>query len=323
MEEDHETFYFALFTRKEPRQESTFAATRHISSSEYTEFFMTSSQLLGITTFTYLFATLFYVFIFVFKAYRLYFIAVTSTAIAFLIQTTGIALRWYESYDMGIGHAPLTNMYESVVFFAWTIALLYLGMEWKFKTRILGLFIMPLAFLAMAYASFSTEITKEITPLVPALQSNWLIAHVITCFVGYAAFSIAAGMGVMFLFKAATDTAKSSDISVSAGTLPALRIIEDLIHKTMLFGFIWLSAGIITGAVWANSAWGTYWSWDPKETWSLITWFVYAITLHARYTRGWAGKRLAWMAILGFFSVIFTYYGVNFLLSGLHSYGSS
>jgi cytochrome c-type biogenesis protein CcsB len=91
----------------------------------------------------------------------------------------------------------------------------------------------------------------------------------------------------------------------------------------MVFGFIWLTAGIITGAVWANSAWGTYWSWDPKETWSLITWFFYAIILHARYTRGWSGGMIAMLAIFGFISVLFTYYGVNFLLSGLHSYGSS
>lgn len=282
---------------------------------------MTSSQLLGITTFAYLFAALLFVFIFIFKTYRLYVTAVIVTAIAFLVQTAGIGLRWSESYSMGIGHAPLTNMYESVVFFAWTIALLYLGMEWKFRTRILGLFVVPFAFLAMAYASFSTDISKEISPLLPALQSNWLIAHVITCFVGYAAFTIAAGIGVMFLVKV-SNPASASDKSVSVDPLQAFQTVEDLIHKSMLFGFIWLSAGIITGAVWANSAWGTYWSWDPKETWSLITWFVYAITLHARYTRGWGGKRLAWMAIIGLFSVIFTYYGVNFLLSGLHSYGS-
>ena len=106
-------------------------------------------------------------------------------------------------------------------------------------------------------------------------------------------------------------------------SLPELKVIDDIIHKTLVFGFLWLSAGIITGAVWANSAWGTYWSWDPKETWSLITWFVYAATLHARFTRGWGGRRIAWLAVLGFLSVIFTYYGVNFLLSGLHSYGGS
>jgi cytochrome c-type biogenesis protein CcsB len=91
----------------------------------------------------------------------------------------------------------------------------------------------------------------------------------------------------------------------------------------ILFGFLWLSIGIITGSVWANSAWGTYWSWDPKETWSLITWLVYASVLHARTMQGWRGKRVAWMSMLGFGCVIFTYFGVNFLLKGLHSYATN
>lgn len=92
-------------------------------------------------------------------------------------------------------------------------------------------------------------------------------------------------------------------------------------HKTLVIRFLWLTAGIITGAIWANSAWGTYWSWDPKETWSLITWFVYATALHAKFTGGWGGNRIAWFTIVGFVSVMFTYYGVNYLLPGLHSYG--
>jgi cytochrome c-type biogenesis protein CcsB len=279
---------------------------------------MDSSQLLGITTFTYLFSTLLYVGLLVFRVPRLGTAATGFTAIAWLIQTAGLGLRWMESYQMGIGHAPLTNMYESVVFFSWTIVILYLAIEWKFKTKIIGSFAIPFAFLAMAYASFSTDISKTISPLVPALQSNWLIAHVVTCFVGYAAFAVAAGLGIMYLVKG--DKEPSS--STLRGSLPERAVLDDITHKTMVFGFIWLSAGIITGAVWANSAWGTYWSWDPKETWSLITWFFYAITLHARYTRGWSGMRIAYLSILGFVSVIFTYYGVNFLLSGLHSYGS-
>jgi cytochrome c-type biogenesis protein CcsB len=284
---------------------------------------MDSSQLLGITTFTYLFSTLLYVVIFVFKIKRLGKIATGFTAIALVIQTVGIGLRWHESYLMGIGHAPLTNMYESVVFFAWTIIVMYLAIEWKFKIRAIGAFAVPFAFLAMAYASMSADVSKGINPLVPALQSNWLIAHVITCFIGYAAFTVAAGLGIMYLIKNTSDSKRSSDDKTILGSLPPLQQIEDITHKTMIFGFIWLTAGIITGAVWANSAWGTYWSWDPKETWSLITWFIYAITLHARYTQGWRGTRVAWLAIFGFFSVIFTYYGVNFILSGLHSYGSN
>lgn len=279
---------------------------------------MDSSQLLGITTFTYLFSTILYVALLIFKTPKLGTIATGFTAIAWGIQTVGIGMRWMESYKMGIGHAPLTNMYESVVFFAWTIVLLYLAIEWKFKTKIIGAFAVPFAFLAMAYASFATDISKTISPLVPALQSNWLIAHVVTCFIGYAAFAVAAALGIMYLVKR-KDTGEDAD--TFSTRLPSHSIIDDITHKTMVFGFIWLSAGIITGAIWANSAWGTYWSWDPKETWSLITWFFYAITLHARYTRGWTGTRIAVLSIFGFFSVLFTYYGVNFLLSGLHSYG--
>ena len=280
---------------------------------------MDSSQLLGITTFTYLFASFLYIGALLFRSNRVGVFATWFTVAALVIQTAGIGLRWLESYQMGIGHAPLTNMYESVVFFAWTIVILYLAIEWKFKTRTIGAFALPLAFLAMVYGSFA-PINKGISPLVPALQSNWLLAHVITCFVGYAAFAIAAALGIMYLIKSYFGKDSGNG---DGSLLPSLKVLDDIIHKSMIFGFIWLSAGIITGAIWANSAWGTYWSWDPKETWSLITWFVYAITLHARYTRGISGKTIAWLSLIGLLAVIFTYSGVNFLLSGLHSYGSS
>ena len=284
---------------------------------------MDSSTLLGITTFTYLFSTILYVVMYLFKTERLGKIATWFTILALLVHTVGIGLRWYESYQMGIGRAPLTNMYESVIFFAWTIVTLYLFIEWLFKTKVIGTFTLPLAFLAMVYASLDPNISRTISPLVPALQSNWLIAHVVTCFIGYAAFAVAAALGLMYLIQSRKAGKVENDGQTAFGSLPSLRVLDDIIHKTMIFGFLWLTTGIITGAIWANSAWGTYWSWDPKETWSLITWFVYAITLHARYTRGWGGTRIAWLSIIGFASVIFTYYGVNFLLSGLHSYGSS
>ncbi len=284
---------------------------------------MDSSTLLGITTFTYLFSAILYAVFFIFKLNQLGKIATWFTFAAFLIQTVGIGLRWYESYELGIGRAPLTNMYESVVFFAWTIVALYLVLEWKYRIKVIGAFTLPLAFLAMAYGSLSPEINRGITPLVPALQSNWLIVHVVTCFIGYAGFTIAAALGVMYLLKKSKDNGTSSPTRGFWTSLPSLQVLDSIIHKMMIFGFVWLTTGIITGAIWANSAWGTYWSWDPKETWSLITWFVYAITLHARFTRGWGGTRIAWLSIVGFAAVLFTYYGVNFLLSGLHSYGSS
>ncbi|MDA8160779.1 MAG: c-type cytochrome biogenesis protein CcsB [Desulfobacteraceae bacterium] len=285
---------------------------------------MNSSQLLGFTTFAYLFASILYIAIFVFRAERIGIVASLVTLVSFLAQTTGIVLRWVESYKMGFGHAPLSNMYESLVFFSWATAIFYLWLEWRFKNRTIGAFAVPFAFLSMAYASFGSQIDSEIKPLVPALQSNWLIAHVVTCFIGYAAFAVAGGMGVMYLLKDRHETnvgGKKGQDSGLLATLPSLRVIDDLIYKCIIFGFVWLSTGIITGAIWANKAWGTYWSWDPKETWSLITWFVYAAALHARFVRGWSGRRIAWLAVIGVFSVVFTYYGVNFLLSGLHSYG--
>ena len=282
---------------------------------------MNSSQLLGFTTFAYLAASFLYIAIFVFRAKKLGLAASLLILFGFILNTGGIALRWVESYKMGVGHAPLSNMYESLVFFAWCIAMFYLFLEHKFKNRLIGAFAVPFAFLSMALASLTSP---DIKPLIPALQSNWLIAHVVTCFVGYAAFAVAAGLGVMYLVRGTNiEKGKEKNPDSLLATLPSLKVIDDITHKTIVFGFLWLSAGIITGAIWANSAWGTYWSWDPKETWSLITWFVYAGALHARFTKGWGGKRIAWLAIIGFMSVIFTYYGVNYLLSGLHSYGGS
>ncbi len=276
---------------------------------------MTSSQLLGITTFAYLGAAALYMVILLFRANKLGLVATTVTAVALLVNTAGIGLRWVESHQMGIGYAPLSNMYESLVFFAWSIGAFYLWVEYSYKNRFLGAFAMPFAALAMILAQFKNP---AISPLVPALQSNWLIAHVVTCFIGYAAFAVASGFGVLYLLK---NRLKSDNTGGVLAQLPTLKVIDDLIHKTILFGFLWLTAGIITGAIWANSAWGTYWSWDPKETWSLISWFVYAAALHARFTKGWGGQRIAWFAIIGFASIMFTYYGVNYLLSGLHSYG--
>jgi cytochrome c-type biogenesis protein CcsB len=283
---------------------------------------MDSSQLFGVTMIAYLLAAALYLGLFLFKHPRIGFIGMVLALSGVVVQTVAIGLRWYESYQLGAGHAPLTNMYESLVFFAWCTTVFYLFMEYRFKARVMGAFVMPCVAVAMAYASLSDRIDSQINPLIPALQSNWLIAHVVTCFIGYGAFTMAAGLGVMYLMKHSADNKKDPATSLVA-SLPALKVIDDLTHKTIAFGFMWLSAGIITGAIWANEAWGTYWSWDPKETWSIITWFMYALTLHARFTRGWRGKRIAWLAIIGFLAVFFTYFGVNFLLSGLHSYGSS
>jgi cytochrome c-type biogenesis protein CcsB len=234
-------------------------------------------------------------------------------------HTIAIILRWVESYRLGVGHAPLSNLYESLIFFSWTIILLYLIVEWRTKNRTIGAFVTPLAFLAMAYASFSPNVNSRIQPLIPALQSNWLISHVITCFFGYAAFSLSFGLSIMYLIKR-LDTQNRNNIFLKL--IPRPIILEDLNYQMVVTGFIMLTLGIITGSVWAQSAWGSYWSWDPKETWSLITWFVYATVIHSRMVKGWRGKRIAILCFIGFSCVLFTYFGVNYL-AGLHSYAKS
>jgi len=278
---------------------------------------LTSSYLLSLTTFIYLGAAVLYLISWIFRVDKVGLLGTFATVVGFLAQTIGILLRWVESYQMGYGHAPLSNLYESLVFFSWMTILVYLFLEFRLKNRVIGVFSTPFASLAMAYASFNPNVTDEIQPLIPALKSNWLIAHVVTCFLGYSSFAIACGMGLMYLLK-------SKDYETGLlSKLPSQKNLDELMHQTIFFGFLWLSVGIITGAVWANEAWGTYWSWDPKETWSLITWFVYAIALHARFVRGWMGKKIAYLSLIGFISVIFTYFGVNFLLSGLHSYANA
>ena len=278
---------------------------------------MNSSVLLSITTFIYGLAAILYISSWVFKKPLSGRLAFWVALIGVAGNTAGIIMRWVESYRLGIGHAPLSNMYESLVFFSWTIVIIYLVIERQYKNAVIGAFATPLAFLAMAYASMSPNVSDRIQPLIPALKSNWLIAHVITCFLGYAGFAIAFGISFMYLFKQRDVEGKSNLLA----HFPKPRVLDELTHQMVMFGFLFLSIGIITGAVWANSAWGSYWSWDPKETWSLITWFIYATLLHARMMRGWYGKRIAYLSIIGFMAVIFTYFGVNYL-PGLHSYGA-
>ena len=283
---------------------------------------MNSSLLLSWVTFGYFFSALFYLIAMVFKKEGVGRIAGWIIRIFFIIQTAAIIMRWIESYQMGIGHAPLSNLYESLIFFSWTIALIYIWIEWRTRSRTIGVFATPFAFLSMAYASFSPDMNTRIQPLMPALQSNWLIAHVLTCFLGYAAFAVSCSLSIMYLIKKPRSGKKTGSQGITS-YFPGMAVLDDLVYQMILVGFLLLTVGIATGSIWAHSAWGTYWSWDPKETWSLITWLLYAALLHARMIKGWHGTRIAWLSIIGFACVLFTYFGVNFILSGLHSYGTA
>jgi len=285
---------------------------------------MDSGQLFNLTTVAYFTAMVLF---FAYIATKNNTVALTATIASlagFLIQTVGLGMRWYESYQvLGVdGRAPLTNLYESVVFFAWSILLIYLLMDWKYKQRTIGVFVLPIALFSMLWAQMSLQ--SSIDPLVPALQSNWLTYHVITCFLGYAGFAVAFGVSIMYLLKIGKEEKYTSDEPMGGilGMFPPTKVLDDMNYKAIMIGFPLLTLGIVTGAAWAYYAWGTYWSWDPKETWSLIVWFLYAAFLHARFTRGWVGRRAAWLSIFGFAATVFCYLGVNLVLSGLHSYGS-
>lgn len=278
---------------------------------------MTNTVILGWVTFIYLGAALFFLIDLLRDNPKWGRLAVITTGVGWTAHTFALVLRWIESYRLGFGHAPLANFYESLIFFSWAIVIVYLVVERYAKSGKLGAFILPFAFIFIAYASLSPNISDRIQPLIPALQSNWLACHVITCFLGYAAFAVAFGTGILYLVK--SNGIKKGKEARFFRKVPELDVLDELIYHSVSLGFVVFTVGIMTGSVWAHYAWGSYWSWDPKETWSLITWIVYAVMLHARIVRGRQGGKMAVMTVIGFCAVLFTYFGVNYL-PGLHSY---
>jgi cytochrome c-type biogenesis protein CcsB len=209
----------------------------------------------------------------------------------------------------------VSGLYESLSFFAWVIVLVYLISEFRHKQHIDGVFVLPLAVSLAAYASV---INSDIKPLPAVLRSPWMAVHVTLCFLSYACFTLAFCFAVMYIWQ--EKELKSRKVDVFFFRLPALEFLDRLGYRAIVFGFVFLSLGIVSGSIWAQKAWGTFWSWDPKETFSLILWLIYLVYLHGRLMAFWRGKKSARLAIIGFAIMIFTYLGVSFLLPGLHSY---
>ena len=229
----------------------------------------------------------------------------------FLIHCLFTVMRYFEA-----GHTPITNLHESLSFFSLAIVGVFIAFERKYHVFILGSFVTPLALLLMIGSSIYPGAIPE---LPPALKSNWLLIHSALAFVSYATFAVAFGAAVMYLIQ--EHFLKRKRLGPLYQKLPSLDVLDEINYRCLTFGFPLLTIAIVTGAIWAESAWGSYWSWDPKETWSLIVGFVYAACLHARITRGWVGRRAAILSVIGFAATIFCYLGVNLFLSGLHSYG--
>jgi cytochrome c-type biogenesis protein CcsB len=232
------------------------------------------------------------------------------SAVGLAVHTAALILRTIES-----GHAPFTNMYESLSFLAWSAILAYVVIEGKYRIRKAGPYLMLIVIGIMALAS-SPLMPSGATPLVPALQSYWLWLHVSVTLLGEAFFAVAFITSIMYLIA---DSREKKGIH-KEDAISAERL-DSISYRCVAIGFpLFTLGGLVFGMVWAYKAWGTYWSWDPKEVWSLITWFVFALYLHTRVVMGWKGRRSAVVAILGFLAALFTYFGVNYLLSGLHSY---
>ena len=257
-------------------------------------------------------------------------------AMANLLLTSQLVLRWWES-----GHFPISNLYESLCFLAWACTLTQLLVERSWPSPIVAAAATPMGLGCIAFASFALpDQLQTSAPLVPALRSSWLVMHVSVIMVSYAALLVGSllSLAVLVTDRGEALELRSSSIgsggfrqSVGVGNDGVLQLqsiqlstteqLDSLSYRTITVGFLMLTVGIVSGAVWANEAWGSYWSWDPKETWALICWLVYAAYLHTRLSRGWQGRRPALVAVVGLVVIAVCYIGVNLLGIGLHSYG--
>ena len=270
-----------------------------------------------------------------------------STAVRLLVAaanlclTAQLVLRWLDS-----GHFPISNLYESLCFLAWGCTLTQLLVERSWPSPLVPAAATPMALGCVAFASFALPDTlQEASPLVPALRSSWLVMHVSVIMLSYAALLVGSLLSMAVLFtdrgnvlelrsssigsggfrQAQLATAgadgSSAQVELSSVAMPIAEQLDSLSYRTITVGFLLLSVGLVSGAVWANEAWGSWWSWDPKETWALICWLVYAAYLHTRLIRGWQGRKPAFVAVAGLVVIAVCYIGVNLLGIGLHSYG--
>jgi cytochrome c-type biogenesis protein CcsB len=264
----------------------------------------------------------------------------SSTAVRLLVAganlclTAQLVLRWWES-----GHFPISNLYESLCFLAWGCTLTQLLVERSWPSPLVPAAATPMALGCVAFASFALpDRLQEASPLVPALRSSWLVMHVSVIMISYAALLVGSLLSLAVLFTDRGNTMELRSSSIGSGgyrqaqlatpqlqlssvSMPAVEQLDSLSYRTITVGFLLLSVGLVSGAVWANEAWGSWWSWDPKETWALICWLVYAAYLHTRLIRGWQGRKPALVAAAGLVVIVVCYIGVNLLGIGLHSYG--
>ena len=227
-----------------------------------------------------------------------------------ILQTLYIGSRYLLA-----GYTPITTAHEAVVFFAWATTWAYLSFRWRYTVKNFGTFVSLLILILLVVAAFAS---RSILPLPPVLRSWWLPVHAGTSLLAYAFFSLAFCGGVMYLLQ--ERELKRKRFGYFFTRLPSLEALDQLNSHCLAVGFVFLTLGMVTGSLWTREAWGTYWQWHPKETWSLIAWFLYLVQIHQRFTAGWRGKRAAVMAMVGFAVVVFTLLGVMYPIGGVHHY---
>jgi len=232
-----------------------------------------------------------------------------TTCTGFLLHLAYFLLRWTES-----GRIPVTSFFEAANFLGMGIVLVFLVMEFRYKIPALGSFMLPLVIVLMAPALILSGDIKELNPV---LKSGWLGVHTSFAVLGDSAFAFAFIVSIMYLIQ--ERQLKTKHLGAIFHRLPSLDIMDTLGYKALTFGWPLFTIGMLTGSIWANSAWGSYWSWDPKETWSLITWVIYLALLHLR-TIGWRGRKMAVLSILGFVFVLVSFFVVSRIEMGKHSF---
>ena len=243
-------------------------------------------------------------------------VAWLGTLSANLILFFILASRWFLS-----GYFPLSNLYESLLFLSWCLLFILKLIESKTKSKIIGAVVLPIILLIISFATIILPKPMQYSsPLVPSLQSNWLMMHVSMMMFSYSILILGSLLSILMLVLIKTKNTTSS-LNSFATNKNLITNLDNWSYRTIGLGFPLLTIGIISGAVWANEAWGSYWSWDPKETCALITWLIFAAYIHARLSKGWVGEKVAILGSCGFFVVWVCYLGTNFLGQGLHSYG--
>ncbi|MCM6761594.1 c-type cytochrome biogenesis protein CcsB [Rathayibacter sp. ZW T2_19] len=242
-------------------------------------------------------------------------IGFSLTLLAFVLHAAAAVLR-----GVAAGRVPWANMYEFSLTGTLIIIGVFLVVQLRWDLRFLGAFITGLVLVLLGIATVNYYVA--VVPLPPALQSYWLVIHVLVAILGTAFFALGFALSVTQLLQARREGAEENPRSVLRflKTLPSALTLENLAYRVTIIGFILWTFTLIAGAVWAEKAWGRYWGWDTKEVWTFIIWTIYAGYIHARATRGWRGTPSAWLAIIGFAAVMFNFGVVNVFFKGLHAY---